>query len=64
MDKFRKFLQSDLQTKLGDLVSLFGDLLRLILVGVVYVGFQVYLGALLGCERIDSEVLQFGCREL
>ena len=49
MDKFRKFLQSDLQTKLGDLVSLFGDLLRLILVGVVYVGFQVYLGALLGC---------------
>ena len=59
MDKLRKFLQSDLQTKLGDLVSLFGDLLRLILVGVVCVGFQACLIALLRCERVDSEVVQF-----
>ena len=57
MAGLREILPRGLQTKLADLVSLFGDLLHVILVGVVCVGFQACLIALLRCERVDSEVV-------
>ena len=40
-----EILHRGLHTKLADLVSLFGDVLLLILVGVVSVDFQACLGA-------------------
>ena len=58
MTRLSKILQRGLQTKLADLVSFFGDILLLVLVGVVCVGFQACLIALLRCERVDSEVVQ------
>ena len=60
MAGLREILQRGLQTERSDFVSLFGDdLLRLILEDIVCVGFSVYLGALVGCEQVDSEVVQF-----